>query len=328
MLMYINRPKRMLALLETPSGFALFYVSTRLFDKPHTIWAYFTSMQPSVANVEEFIKVDDKSAARHLCGSPGNDLAKLIQRHIDGRTEFVVDGEELKYILETRLGVQCFYDEFAVGELMWGIKNVLRHHLSEESEKITVEYLCPLCQGIQDLMKKFQIEVPIEESVWKPGRDLREICEKLIPGVSAHIEDHLLYAEAIAKILATSFAPAWAFAEKFSPEVVLMLEAAEAAAQGEHGVRKKIGRAWHRALYGSLEDIRRLHGKTQIKLARVKLASDRCSKAQNMQTAAKRSPQLVLEASEGTSHDEGLVDASSRVIKTGRIDCGGGGGRG
>ncbi|KAL6627003.1 hypothetical protein ACP70R_030729 [Stipagrostis hirtigluma subsp. patula] len=310
--MNLCKMKAMLALLETPSGFALFCVADSLFNNPACIWSNFAEEAASynVSYLIDFIKVDDKSVARRMCGNPGEKLADLIRKHKNGRTMFVVDDEELKLVIEKKLSAPCLYKKYAVGELMWGLKNVLRHHLHEEKDNITHEYLLPLCQGIKDLINNFGIDIPTEEIdeqfivyagrlfrsdflLKKRGKELRQRCDKLLPDIGAYIEDDLLYAETMAKILVPELGPTWDFAEKFPSFMVQMLKAAARTAKVKY-------------------DLRRLPGPRATALAGAKeWAADRCSRGHKLHIAEKRSHQAVEAAEGAVNQYEDFIDASA-----------------
>ncbi|KAL6627142.1 hypothetical protein ACP70R_030868 [Stipagrostis hirtigluma subsp. patula] len=323
--------KAMLALLETPSGFALFCVVDSLFNAPACIWSNFAEKAASdnALFLEDFIKVDDKSAARRMCGNPGEKLADLIRKHKNGRTMFVVDDEELKLVIEEKLGAPCFYEKYAVGELMWGLKNVLRYYLSEERDNITREYLLPLCQGIKDLINNFGIDIPTEEIdeefIVYAGRlfrsnlllknraeDIRERCDKLVPDIGAYIEDDLLYAETMAKILIPKLGPTWDFAEKFPSDMVPKLKAAAKAAKVKYGKELKSNVIFYQQMGCTLTDLRLLPGARATALGKAKKrAADRCSGGHKCQIVEKRSHQAVEAAEGAVNRYEDFIDASA-----------------
>ena len=51
---------------------------------------------------------------------------------------------------------------YVVHEVVWGLRYALPFLVSEFIEKITISRQCPLplCQGFEDLMKKYEIVIP------------------------------------------------------------------------------------------------------------------------------------------------------------------------
>ncbi|CAL4949547.1 unnamed protein product [Urochloa decumbens] len=137
--------------------------------------------------------------------------------------------------------VKLFDDDYVARELVWGLKNVLSGFLYQERDNITPEYLLPVSEGLKESIIKFGFSFPTEAInvvfirnagslhrchvlLYHVGKDVREACDKLVPGIGEMIEDDMLYAKVMAKILIPELKEDWEFSMSFAPDMVLKLQ--------------------------------------------------------------------------------------------------------
>jgi len=96
-------------LLETPSGFAIFDVSEKVF-KSKSIWSWFNDEMDArlVVFALGFVKVQDKSIARNSCDGPGEELSRLVQKLCAHKENLIVQDDDLKAVIEEKLEVKCY----------------------------------------------------------------------------------------------------------------------------------------------------------------------------------------------------------------------------
>ncbi|CAL5031876.1 unnamed protein product [Urochloa decumbens] len=194
-------------LLETPTGFAVFIVKEPL--DPETAWMHF--MDIATAN---------------------KDKKELLVY-----TKF-------KDVIEEKFGIACCDDDGVAGDLIWGLKNVLREFIPEEKHSITKEYYFPLSKGWNDFLLKYSISVPttVRNSYlmskvfllrslhltleWVP-RNLRESFDKHVNGIGNYSKDNFMYVLVLARILVPELTPDYNFSKIFSSDMVLNIEAAK-----------------------------------------------------------------------------------------------------
>ncbi|XP_044409016.1 uncharacterized protein [Triticum aestivum] len=238
------------ALLDTPTGFALFSVNGRICSGPQKLWTWFImdNVATEIILFLEYIKVDDKSAVMGVDG-PGERLAYSIRRHCKHIPQLVVEDENLRAaIIKSNLGVDCYDDKDVIHELMWGLRNMMPYFVRKETHNSTREYLLPLCQGFKDCVNRFGISISAEaidknfiayvgsldrcDAILKhAAKTVRETCDKLVPDIGRIIEDDKLYAEVMAKILTPIAVIEWHPSIKRLPvDVVQKIEAADTAA--------------------------------------------------------------------------------------------------
>ena len=56
--------------------------------------------------------------------------------------------------------ITCICDGYTIGEVMWGIKNVLHEFIHEEGCKITPEYCLPVSKGLQEALRYYLVNIP------------------------------------------------------------------------------------------------------------------------------------------------------------------------
>ncbi|RCV31949.1 hypothetical protein SETIT_6G219300v2 [Setaria italica] len=105
-------------LLETPSGFAIFYVSEDVFKQPRRIWARFTDEMDAHEKVK-------------CCTKFSN-------------------------------------DDDVLGNLMWGLKNVLHEFIPQEKDDLTKENYLPMSKGLQSALVSYGISVSLGQVLILP----------------------------------------------------------------------------------------------------------------------------------------------------------------
>ncbi|CAO2161656.1 unnamed protein product [Urochloa humidicola] len=229
--------------------------------------------------------------------------------------------------------VKLFNNDYVDKELVWGLKNVLSGFLYQERDNITPEYLLPVSEGLKQSISKFGINVPTETInavfiriagslhqchvlLYHVGKELREACDELVPGIGGMIEDNMLYAKVMAKILTPKLVKDWEFSMSFPSDMVLKLQKAAVAADD---AGKQIDYTTYRLIQCSLVDLERLPQLKTKWLQALKAYADGYARPQKLQITGKRSHTDVVGAAE-TSHGaaEDSPDASSEGYKKAR----------
>ncbi|CAL4952107.1 unnamed protein product [Urochloa decumbens] len=265
----------MVALLETPTGFAFFNVCKDICKGAKNLWSWFVKddVADEVIFLLEFIKFEDKSVAWKSDG-PGLLLTRAIRKYCDKSRQLIVGDLRLRDVIESNLNVKCFENEDVIRELMWGLKNVLFDYVYQERRNITHEYCLPLSQGLKDCMSKYEVIIPTEAIdrtfitcasalhrcdvlLEHYRKKLPEICDPFVPGIRKIVKDDTLYAEVIAKILTPGLAQDWNPFERLSDDVVEKIKVIDAAA----GIsRKVIDEDLYCLIYGLARDVRNFPG--------------------------------------------------------------------
>ncbi|PAN43507.1 hypothetical protein PAHAL_8G240600 [Panicum hallii] len=147
-------------------------------------------------------------------------------------------------------------------------------------------------------------------------KDLRKACDKLVPGIGEMIEDNMLYAKVMAKILTPKLVKDWEFSMSFPPDMVLKLQKADAAADD---ACKQIDYKMFRFIHCSLADLERLPGLKTMWVRKLKAYADRWSRQQELQITGKRCHTDVVGADETSrGADEDSPGASSEGYKKAR----------
>nr|XP_020180360.1 uncharacterized protein LOC109765999 [Aegilops tauschii subsp. strangulata] len=159
-----HRSSRWTMLLETPSGFALFNIDARFLQHPDEIWPWFTRLRDARSAVSTlgFIKLgDNKSLAWDAKVGPREDLAKFILRFITTHAQLlIVPDPQLKYVIEKKLKVGCFFDKPTVHELTWGLNYVLAEFVPEERDNLTHdECHLPLSKELEKKIRAYGFNV-------------------------------------------------------------------------------------------------------------------------------------------------------------------------
>ncbi|TVU22817.1 hypothetical protein EJB05_32537, partial [Eragrostis curvula] len=220
-----------LALLETPSGFALFNIEHKVFEYPQAIWAWLTDVRRlamSLARVLAFIKVD-KSVAKSDDG-PGEELSRVIKKYYRSGRELYVEDEKLRCVIYSNLNIKCSDDNYVVHEVMWGLRNIVYDVLFEERDNITCRFYLTKCKGLEACMSAF----------------------KLSPEA-----DDMLYARVMAKILTPGLEPDWNFTEKFPEDMVVKLKEKEAKAEA---AREEVGYQMYQFMHATFLNLNGLPG--------------------------------------------------------------------
>nr|CAB3455262.1 unnamed protein product [Digitaria exilis] len=150
----------MLALFETPAGFALFKVldESKLIHV-EDLWKDFASSESArkVVELKAFNKFENTSdalsAATLLIDSkPSKSLRKFLQKHCDGETLAVADSK-LGNVIKEKLKIDCLHNS-AVMELMRG----LRHQLTELMSGLAEQDLGPMSLGLSHSLSRYKLK--------------------------------------------------------------------------------------------------------------------------------------------------------------------------
>lgn len=155
-----------LALLETPSGFALFSCDgfpLRLPRAIENVWADFMmgSLASKAARLVKFQTFEDKTSAIHFDTGVNKQLAEMIQNKIVPGQKLAVGKPQYKEIIEAKLKIDCLFDD-TVMELMWGLKNCMHHLVPEEKEQLTKEDRRYMSKGMKFVLDRYKLEVEPE----------------------------------------------------------------------------------------------------------------------------------------------------------------------
>ncbi|TVU22800.1 hypothetical protein EJB05_32519, partial [Eragrostis curvula] len=260
-----------LALLETPSGFALFNIEHKVFEYPQAIWAWLTDVRKAryLARVLAFIKVD-KSVAKSDDG-PGEELSRVIKKYYRSGRELYVEDEKLRCVIYSNLNIKCSDDNYVVHEVMWGLRNIVYDVLFEERDNITCRFYLTKCKGLEACMSAFKLspEAITKEFIinaaglcrccatyWTTIKDMREACDSHVPDMPL-IKDDMLYARVMAKILTPGLEPDWDFTEKFPEDMVVKLKEKEAKAEA---AREEVGYQMYQFMHATFLNLNGLPG--------------------------------------------------------------------
>ncbi|XBJ27096.1 hypothetical protein VPH35_004413 [Triticum aestivum] len=241
---YTDHLKGRKVLLQTPSGFGMFLVLEFAFKKEkNNIWVLFSDPEYAIQALVAlgFRKVDDKSIARNCNEGPGKDLMSLIKKFCKTGEELIVQDKELKASIEKKLtnlrqvirngGSIC--DGYTVGELMWGIKNVL-HKFSQ---------CLPVSEGLQEALRYYLLNIPptkldksfistfgylryLDLNLEAFPKELLRLFDEYV-GIGETIEDGLDYVKVLALVLVPELVEKYGFSKTFSPELASKLHQAK-----------------------------------------------------------------------------------------------------
>uniref|UniRef100_A0ACD5ZWT0 Uncharacterized protein n=1 Tax=Avena sativa TaxID=4498 RepID=A0ACD5ZWT0_AVESA len=149
-------------LFETPSGFAiLHYSGVKLFlpKAVEDIWSEFITMSTAhnVIFFKEFKIFKDKACAIKSNGVC-SELTKMIKSSLQPVQKLAVGKQEYKDIIEANLGIHCLFDE-AVLELMWGLKNLIKDLVPEETLELSDEDRLQISRGMKSVLDRYDFEV-------------------------------------------------------------------------------------------------------------------------------------------------------------------------
>ncbi|XBJ12086.1 hypothetical protein VPH35_016675 [Triticum aestivum] len=243
---YIGHLKGRMVLLETPSGFGMFLVKDFVFkEEKNNIWVLFSDPEYAIQALVAlgFRKVDDRSIARNRNKGPGKDLMSLIKKFCKKGEELIVQDKELKASVEKRLKITCICDGYTVGELMWGIKNVLHKFIYEERCNTTPEYCLPVSEGLQEALQYYLVNIPptkldrafvsnfgflryLDLNVEAFPKELSRSFDEYV-GIGETVKDSLDYVKVLASVLVPELVEKYGFSKTFSPELVSKLHQAK-----------------------------------------------------------------------------------------------------
>ncbi|CAL5017010.1 unnamed protein product [Urochloa decumbens] len=143
-------------LFETPSGFAMFGIDDKVFRHPEDIWACFTNLCDAKDVIFKIgsIKFENKSIVWNVNAGPGEDLGNFILQFCN-RKGLIVQDLQLQQVIETKLRIECWFNEQIVPELTWGLNFVLHEFVSEEKE----QYHLPLSKELEKKIKTYGFNV-------------------------------------------------------------------------------------------------------------------------------------------------------------------------
>ncbi|TVU22007.1 hypothetical protein EJB05_31682 [Eragrostis curvula] len=329
---------RRLALLDTPSGFALFNIEDKVFRRRDAIWAWLTDVNEarSLARVIEYVKVEDKSVTTQKDG-PGEERSRLIKKYCRSGSgkEFYVKDEKLRHVIYSNLKIKCSDDAYVIGEVMWGLSNVMYDLVFEERHRLDPGFQnIEPCLGLQKCIKIFklsQIAINQEFILHAAGlyrchtmlrmtqKDLRNACNRHVPAVGVLIPDDdktNLYAHVVAKILTPGVLPDWDFTQKCDGSMAQELKEIDAAAET---AREKVGYEMYHFMHATFMNLNSLPA--IIKKARKFLNSlPRCSVDQRSHMEKISLSDSVTESSYVMGSSQDTYNANEAISKKPRID--------
>ncbi|KAG2653911.1 hypothetical protein PVAP13_1NG412319 [Panicum virgatum] len=209
--MHTEHLKGRKVLLEKPSGFALFLVKEFALQEEKNIWVHFSDPEYAIQVLVAlgFRKVDNRTIARNCNDGPRKDLVQLIEKFYKTREEL------LKASIEKTLNITCICDGYTVGEVMWGIKNVLHEFIHEEGCKITPEYCLPVSKGLQEALRYYLVNIPPKVSFPK---ELSRSFDEYV-GISDTIKDGLDSTKVLALVLVSELVEEYGFSKLHKAEM-------------------------------------------------------------------------------------------------------------
>uniref|UniRef100_A0A0D3HFF5 JAB1/MPN/MOV34 metalloenzyme domain-containing protein n=1 Tax=Oryza barthii TaxID=65489 RepID=A0A0D3HFF5_9ORYZ len=136
-------------LFETPSGFAMFRVSDVLFR------------YPEVVRTIGFIEIGDKSVVWDKDIGPGEDLEQFILKFPITKS-LVVPDAQLKFIIEKKLNIGCWFNGRIVPELIWGVNYALDEFVPREKGNLSNECHFPLSKQLHEQLKAYGFSISPE----------------------------------------------------------------------------------------------------------------------------------------------------------------------
>ncbi|TVU31522.1 hypothetical protein EJB05_23209 [Eragrostis curvula] len=169
-----------LALFETPSGFAIFsYDGVKLLEQNacQNIWADFADhtvakrvvpLSPPGSSFRDrdlagayavwlvcYETFEDKLSAIDRSIGVSDKLAAMIKEHIGCGQKLAVENEDYKMAIKKSLQMDCLYDP-AVEELMWGLKVQMPYLVPKEKQQPAEEDRFPMSEGMKFLLNFHQ----------------------------------------------------------------------------------------------------------------------------------------------------------------------------
>nr|XP_051221578.1 uncharacterized protein LOC127339807 [Lolium perenne] len=163
---FLNNNGVVSVLLETPSGFAVFYFCGLYLYAPdamQSLWVHFATFPRArkVVWLKEFQTFDDKSSAINADTGINTQLTEMIMKLRNPGQELLVEKPEYKSIIQTCLGIPCLHNEIVM-ELMWGMKRLMRSLVRKEKSELPKEDRVPMSQGLQMLLSRYGFDVEPE----------------------------------------------------------------------------------------------------------------------------------------------------------------------
>ncbi|KAK3123993.1 hypothetical protein QOZ80_8AG0639020 [Eleusine coracana subsp. coracana] len=249
--------ERSQVLIETPSGFALFSVSDDVLKKPDDVWIHFRDVGAARFSTHTlgYVRIEDKSSAWEGKTFASKKLIALVKKFCKEGSELYVNMKLQLDINELR--VKCSSNYTLVGELIWGLKNVVHELVPQEKGNITKEYCLPLSNGLQKFLNEYCINLPPlfinKDFISKVGflafLDItrEEVSQKLrgydefIENIGQRIHNDLSYAKVLANVLVPELLPEpgrkYDFSEMFPKELVSKIEEVRSSSTPYHEKR-------------------------------------------------------------------------------------------
>lgn len=160
---FLNNKGVISVLLETPSGFAIFYFCGLFLYAPdavQSLWVHFStySRARKVAWLKEFQTFADKSSAIDAHTGIDAQLTKMIMKSRSPGEKLLVGNREYKSIIEKCLGIPCLHNEIVM-EIMWGMQHLMRSLVRREKSELPKEDRLPMSQGLQMLLSRYGFDV-------------------------------------------------------------------------------------------------------------------------------------------------------------------------
>uniref|UniRef100_A0A0D9XM43 Uncharacterized protein n=1 Tax=Leersia perrieri TaxID=77586 RepID=A0A0D9XM43_9ORYZ len=196
-----------LVLLETPSGFALFYYLYRP-NALEVTWAGLTLLGSQTEPVfdKEFTAFEDKANATNQETGVSAEFARMIKKRLRPKQKLAVGKQEYKTIIEKCLvsGIYCLFDD-AVMELMWGLKNNMEHYVPEETSDLSKEDRLQMSVGMKMVLDRYGFHDVKPEMV---NRDITKYTRHLYEcdvSVNKHAKSLCRYRDIFEKIPGIGF---------------------------------------------------------------------------------------------------------------------------
>ncbi|XP_025826616.1 uncharacterized protein LOC112901952 isoform X2 [Panicum hallii] len=109
----------------------------------------------------EFRTFEDKASAINIDTGVNEQLAKMIQKHIEPDQKLAVGSLKYKKIIEQHLGISCLFDD-CVLELMWGLKNCMHHLVPGEELELAKEDRLQMSKGMKMVLDGYGFDVKPE----------------------------------------------------------------------------------------------------------------------------------------------------------------------
>ncbi|XP_027179171.1 probable nucleolar protein 5-2 [Coffea eugenioides] len=241
----------MLALFETPAGFALFKVLDEgKLSKVEDLWKEFSTADSArkIVKLKAFSKFENTSealsAATLLIDSkPSKGLRKFLRAHCEGEALAVADSK-LGNAIKEKLQIDCVHNN-AVMELMRGV----RSQLSELISGLAAQDLSPMSLGLSHSLSRYKLKFSpdkvdtmiiqaigllddIDKELNTYAMRVREWYGWHFPELAKIVQDNILYAKAAKLMGDRSNAAKLDFSEILPEEVETELKEAALISMG------------------------------------------------------------------------------------------------